>query len=165
MGQIHYSGVDQPLVFCFPCKRHFCFRHMVAWHHEHTCEEYDAFLADPQNFRSKAQIQKATDQARELENQRLQQQIEAAKARFAASLLRQEAAAEARRRALQEQLERENRLAEERAQAAEAKRKAQEALQHQLRLRNEEAATDSVFRKLTKPCPSCNRPIEKNLGW
>ncbi|OTA98090.1 hypothetical protein M426DRAFT_37606, partial [Hypoxylon sp. CI-4A] len=46
-GQVHYPGVNQPLVYCPKDQRHFCLRHGVAWHQDYECEEYDLFLADP----------------------------------------------------------------------------------------------------------------------
>ncbi|KAI1632155.1 hypothetical protein F4809DRAFT_653488 [Biscogniauxia mediterranea] len=89
-GQVHDTGDKQPLVLCLSCERQFCFRHRVAWHNDYTCDEYDSFLADPQNFRSKAQA---------------------------------------------------------------------------ARLMSEESATNRIFKALTKPCPRCRRPIQKNGGW
>ncbi|KAI2627814.1 hypothetical protein GGR54DRAFT_652652 [Hypoxylon sp. NC1633] len=160
-GQRHYLGTAHPLVFCLNCRLHFCSRHMMAWHSQYTCEEYDAFLADPQNFQSQAQIRRAAEEAQELEHQRLQEEIDAAEARFAQHLLREEEAAEARRL---EQVQRERRLAEERARRAEEERRAREAALHQARLRDEETATSNVFHRLTKPCPQCRRPTEKNGG-
>ncbi|KAI1082488.1 hypothetical protein F5B20DRAFT_597452 [Whalleya microplaca] len=136
--------------------------HRVAWHHDHTCDEYDAFLADPQHFRSMAQLEKAAVQARDLENQRLDQQIRDAETRFHQSMMREEEAAEARR---QERIKREHRLAQERAEREEAERRDREARQLATRLAAEEAETGRVFHRLSKPCPNCRIPIEKYEGW
>ncbi|OTA55859.1 hypothetical protein K449DRAFT_438423 [Hypoxylon sp. EC38] len=163
-GQIHYSGAEQPLVYCPKDDRHFCFRHRTAWHYDYTCEEYDAFLADPQSFRSEAQRQREVYRALELDNQRRRQEIADAEAQFARSLLREGEAADARRRAEQERLELERRLAEENARREEEERRVQEALQHQARLKREEEETYRLFRASYRPCPSCRAPTEKKGG-
>ncbi|KAI0010682.1 hypothetical protein F4779DRAFT_576474 [Xylariaceae sp. FL0662B] len=160
-GQIHHAGPEQPLILCLNCNRHFCFRHQVAWHHNHTCDEYDAFLADPRVFRSKAQIERAAAEARDLEDHRLSQQIRDAETRFSQSLLREEEAAEARRR---ERAEQARRLAREQAERMEAERRAREARQLAARLAQEEAETGRVFHALSKPCPRCRIPIQRNGG-
>ncbi|KAI6080352.1 hypothetical protein F4821DRAFT_276212 [Hypoxylon rubiginosum] len=163
-GQVHPSGADQPLVFCLRCNRHFCFRHRTIWHTNYTCDEYDAFLADPQNFRSRAQMQSAVDADRDAAERRYRQQLAEAEARFTQSLLREEEAAEARRIAEEQRRLEERRQAEERARREEEEKRAREALELQARLRNEEQQTRNVFRRLTKPCPGCRVPIEKNQG-
>ncbi|KAI1398622.1 hypothetical protein F4819DRAFT_489398 [Hypoxylon fuscum] len=165
-GQRHWEGANQPLIFCLKCNRHFCYRHRIAWHSDYTCDEYDAYLADPLHFRSRAQIQRAADEALELENRRLRQLVADAEARFAQSLLREEQAAEARRRAEQQRLEEERRQAEERARREEERRrKAEELLQLKARIEREEAETSQALQKLIKKCPGCKVPIEKNHGW
>ncbi|KAI1505159.1 hypothetical protein F5X99DRAFT_405426 [Biscogniauxia marginata] len=163
-GQVHDIGSKQPLVLCLTCKRQFCFRHRVTWHHDHTCDEYDAFLADPQDFRSKAQIAAALSESRALEEQKLLQGIQDADANFAQSLLNEGEAAKARVRAKLERIEQERRAREQAAREEEQRRREQEALQEAARLREEENATSQVFQSLTKPCPSCRRPIQKNGG-
>ncbi|KAI2782811.1 hypothetical protein F4815DRAFT_442799 [Daldinia loculata] len=59
-GQIHHPGEISPMVFCLRDKRYFCFRHGTVWHRDLTCEQYDAFLADPQSFSRKVQTQTNT---------------------------------------------------------------------------------------------------------
>ncbi|KAI1099083.1 hypothetical protein F4804DRAFT_345805 [Jackrogersella minutella] len=125
-GQTHYPG--QSLVYCLRDKRSFCSRHLVPWHGDYTCDEYDAMLADPEHFRGNAQ----------------------------------------REREAQEELEftrkRKLRLAAERLRHKEAQRKEGEALEHQARLRNEEISAEKEIRRITKRCPSCQAPIQKNGG-
>lgn len=41
-----------PVVRCAGCLGRFCFRHRVVWHGTMSCEEYDDFLRDPENFKS-----------------------------------------------------------------------------------------------------------------
>ncbi|KAI0107421.1 hypothetical protein F4776DRAFT_668224 [Hypoxylon sp. NC0597] len=151
-GQVHYPGADQPLVYCPKDSRHFCFRHRIAWHYDYTCEEYDAFLADPQGFRSEDQRQRDAYRALELDHQRYRQKIADVEAQFARSLLREEEASEARRRAEQERLELEHRLAQERARREEEERRVQEARQQQARLEEEENMTRQYLRKYLIIC-------------
>ncbi|KAI1210145.1 uncharacterized protein F4807DRAFT_467271 [Annulohypoxylon truncatum] len=160
------KSVDpKPVVYCPKDNRQFCFRHRVPWHSDYTCDEYDAFLQDPEHFRSEAQKQRGIYRTQELSRKRSRQEYEEAEERFTQSLLREEEAAEARRRARQRRIEEERRLAEERARLVEQERRAQEALQHQARLRNEETATNKSLHQLTKRCPSCGIRIQKNGGW
>ncbi|KAL7619712.1 hypothetical protein AAE478_010254 [Parahypoxylon ruwenzoriense] len=102
---------------------------------------------------------------RQLDYRRFLREVQDAEARFAQSLLREEEAAEARRKAHQERLEQERRLAEERAKREEEERRAREAQELQARLMSEEAESNKAIRQLSKPCPSCRRPIQKNGGW
>ncbi|KAI1758554.1 hypothetical protein GGR53DRAFT_516741 [Hypoxylon sp. FL1150] len=96
---------------------------------------------------------------------RYRQQLEEAEARFAQSLLREAEAAEARRIAEeQRRLEEEHRQAEERARREEEERRVREALELRERLRDEEQLTSNNIRRLTRPCPECEVPIEKNEG-
>lgn len=40
-GQIHQDGDQTPIVTCTVCSAMSCYRHLVPWHSEITCEEYD----------------------------------------------------------------------------------------------------------------------------
>lgn len=40
-GQIHGSGHDQPIMTCPECHFKTCYTHMVPWHTDKTCAEYD----------------------------------------------------------------------------------------------------------------------------
>ena len=55
-GQLHEDSASLaaalPIVTCIGCHRRFCFRHRERWHANMSCDEYDAYLADPENFRS-----------------------------------------------------------------------------------------------------------------
>ncbi|KAI2469104.1 hypothetical protein F4781DRAFT_431782 [Annulohypoxylon bovei var. microspora] len=165
-GLIHYAGNENPIAYCPKDRRQFCFRHRVPWHSDYTCDEYDAFLNDPQNFRSRAQIQIEDYRTQEFNRQKSRRAYEEAEARFAQSLLREEeAAAEARRRAHQLRIEQERREAEERARLAEEQRKAREEALRRARLRDEETRTSRTIQRLTKPCPGCKVPIKKEGGW
>lgn len=110
-------------------------------------------------------MQSAVDADRDAAERRYRQQLAEAEARFTQSLLREEEAAEARRIAEEQRRLEERRQAEERARREEEEKRAREALELQARLRNEEQQTRNVFRRLTKPCPGCRVPIEKNQGW
>lgn len=164
-GVIHFAGNEYPVVHCPRDDRQFCFRHRIPWHSDHTCEEYDAFLQDPEHFRSRTQKQREIYRIRELNRKRSRAAYEEAEARFAESLLREDEAAEARRRAHQIRIERERREAEERAQREEEERKLQEDLRHRARLRGEEAATNTTLSRVTKRCPGCGVSIIKDGGW
>ncbi|KAI5922984.1 hypothetical protein F4810DRAFT_671180 [Camillea tinctor] len=160
-GQVHDAGDKQPLVLCLHCEQQFCFRHRVAWHRDHTCDEYDNFLANPQNFRSKAQVAAALLESVAMEQERLGRMIQDADSVFAQSLLRGKKATQAY---LQAKSEQERRAYQQAARMAEQRRLEEEAKRQADRLREEENATNRVFKKLTKPCPNCKRPIEKNGG-
>jgi hypothetical protein len=158
-------GSHLTITLCPTCDRQFCSRHKVLWHSEHTCAEWDIFLGDP-SFRSKAQVRAAIEKAQAQQDKQLRQQILDAENRFAQSLMNDEQASQARLRARAERLARERQLAEEEAAREEQWRREWEgAMKLRDRKRQEETLTDGVFSKLTKPCPSCRAPIEKNGGW
>ncbi|KAI1459696.1 hypothetical protein F4805DRAFT_455493 [Annulohypoxylon moriforme] len=165
LGLIHYAGNEHPIVYCPHDNRQFCFRHRIPWHSDYTCDEYDAFLQDPQHFRSQAQIQREKYRIQEVNRQISRQAYEEAEARFAQSLLKEKEAAEARRKAHELRIEQERILAEEKARQAEQERIAREALQLQARLRDEEIATNQTLRRITKRCPECKIHILKRGGW
>ncbi|KAL7941676.1 hypothetical protein V8C42DRAFT_334447 [Trichoderma barbatum] len=144
-GQIHESGQDQPIVICLHCTHRSCFHHNVAWHQGLTCEEYDQLLADPDNFRSKLEIDNEAWAASQ------QAQLDADRA-MAQGLLEEER----RVREMREIREREER---------ERTRKAIElARQIAARRKAEEDMSRETVGKTTKPCPGCGWAIEKNDG-
>ncbi|KAI1056673.1 hypothetical protein LB507_001714 [Fusarium sp. FIESC RH6] len=144
-GQIHESGTAQPIVTCLHCNHRSCFHHNVAWHESLSCEEYDQLLTDPDNFRSRL----------ELENERWseeqQAQLEADRA-MAQNLLAEDEAA---------MRQREERARREREQAQKA---AQLARQIAARRKKEEAQSSALVSRTTKPCAGCGWAIEKNKG-
>ncbi|KAM0561716.1 hypothetical protein ACHAPJ_002885 [Fusarium lateritium] len=145
-GQIHESGSAQPIVICLHCNHRSCFHHNVAWHETLSCEEYDQLLADPDNFRSRL----------ELENERWSQareaQLEADRA-IAQGLLAEDRA-ELRRREERERQEREQ-----------AQKAAKLARQIAARRKKEEDRSKATVDRTTKPCAGCGWAIEKNRGW
>ncbi|RFU81306.1 e3 ubiquitin- ligase ari9 [Trichoderma arundinaceum] len=144
-GQIHDSGHDQPIVICLHCTHRSCFHHNVAWHQGLTCEEYDQLLADPDNFRSKLEIDNEAWAASQ------QAQLDADRA-MAQGLLEEER----RVREIREMREREER---------ERTRKAIElARQIAARRKAEEDMSRETVGRTTKPCPGCGWAIEKNEG-
>ncbi|KAL7798176.1 hypothetical protein V8C37DRAFT_368983 [Trichoderma ceciliae] len=144
-GQIHDTGHDQPIVTCLHCAHRSCFHHNVAWHQGLTCEEYDQLLADPDNFRSKLEIDNEAWAASQ------QAQLDADRA-MAHGLLEEER----RAREMRERREREER---------ESTRRAIElARQIAARRKAEEEMSRETVGKTTKPCPGCGWAIEKNDG-
>ncbi|POR38891.1 Uncharacterized protein TPAR_00897 [Tolypocladium paradoxum] len=144
-GQIHESGREQPIVTCLHCHHRSCFQHNVPWHESLSCDEYDRLLADPENFRSRI----------EMENEGLSQaqraQVDADRA-MAQGLLAEDQA-EARRR--------EQRCREERERANKAAALARRII---ARRQREERQSRETVSKTTRPCPGCGWAIEKNEG-
>lgn len=169
-GQMHDAADGAPIVTCVGCRRKYCFRHHMPWHETMSCDEFDRFLADPENFRSAFEVEnERVDREREAEERR-RREMEAADSRFALSLVEEEKAlieaeAMARReeaaRAEAERVETEHRAAQERAAAAARAQMAEEAK----RRAKENAASEAVVKQTTKNCPGCGWPIEKNDGW
>lgn len=154
-GQVHEGGAEQPIVTCLQCNHRSCFYHKEPWHQSMTCEEYDRFLQDPDNFRS------WVDMENEEAERALRAQLEADRA-LAQSLLEEEQRAEAERVAAIERKAREEREKRER----EAREKEQKRLKELAKRRKaEEEASMKTVNKTTKPCPGCKAPIEKNQGW
>ncbi|KAI5467019.1 hypothetical protein BGZ63DRAFT_341655, partial [Mariannaea sp. PMI_226] len=144
-GQIHDSGVDQPIVTCLHCRHRFCFHHSVPWHENLTCDEYDQLLADPENFRSRLELEN------EAWSDSQRAQLEADRA-MAQNLLADEQA---------ELHRRDERARQEREQA----RKAAELVRKiAARRKREEQMSQEVVNQTTKPCPGCGWAIEKNDG-
>lgn len=162
-GQIHAMGGEQPIVVCQNCGGLFCHRHQVSWHTEHTCEEYDESIRDP-NFRSQAQIQQDGVKVLVDQSTKLARQIAMADEEWRMSLLKR--GDEARRRQIEkERIERE-RLEKEAAlkaetirleQQAEAKRKADRQAEEQL--------GDAAVANIGQRCPACHRRIQRTYGW
>jgi hypothetical protein len=168
-GQIHESTNNQPIVTCIACGHRSCFRHKVAWHETLSCAEYDSFLADPINFRSRFEIENERVE-REKENEkaarRFQEDMDRA---YAQTLIEADQRAEAERQA---ERERQTRMETERReqQQREDKRRLEEAdkerkRQEVVKKQQDESASQSTVQRTTKPCPNCKRPIEKNGGW
>ncbi|KAL7822269.1 hypothetical protein V8C26DRAFT_390525 [Trichoderma gracile] len=144
-GQIHETGHDLPIVICLHCSHRSCFRHNVAWHQGLTCDEYDELLADPDNFRSRLEIDNDAWAASQ------QAQLNADRAMAQGLLEEERRAAEMR-----QQREREER---------ERTRKAiQLARQIAARRKMEEEMSRITVGMTTKPCPGCGWAIEKNDG-
>ncbi|KAI8631805.1 hypothetical protein F5Y19DRAFT_492755 [Xylariaceae sp. FL1651] len=164
-GMVLDAGLKHTITLCLACNRQFCSRHRVPWHFEHTCDEYDLLLAEP-SFRSEAQAKADREEAEALEEEELRRSIENAEDLFAQSLMKEEAAAEARWRAMLERINYERQLAAERAaREAQRQREREAAIELAARKKSEEDSTRNVFRQLTKPCPHCKVPIQKDGGW
>lgn len=154
-------GAERGIALCLACNRQFCSRHQVSWHAEFTCDEYEIFLNDA-GFRSKAQLAAAEEEAYGLQDEQLRQLIQDADDNFAHSLMNERQASQARL----EKKARERRLAEERAaREAQRQREREEAERLSERKRQEEKLTSKTVRRVTKPCPRCRVPIQKNGGW
>ncbi|KAK7422126.1 hypothetical protein QQX98_001869 [Neonectria punicea] len=144
-GQIHESGDEQPIVTCLHCNHRSCFHHRVPWHENLSCDEYDQLLADPENFRSRLELENEAWS----ESQRAQ--LEADRA-MAQTMMADEQA---------EMQRREERARQEREQA----RKAAELVrQIAARRKREEKQSEETVNSTTKPCPGCGWAIEKNDG-
>lgn len=140
-GQIHESGSEQPIATCLHCGHRSCFHHNVSWHQSLSCDEYDQLLADPENFRSRIEI----------ENEEWTQIQKA-------QVVADQAMAQERRETQQRQV----RQREERDRATKAV-----ALARQIATRRklEEEQSRETVSRTTKTCPGCGWAIEKNDGW
>ncbi|KAK7966924.1 uncharacterized protein PG986_001201 [Apiospora aurea] len=162
-GQIHWSGIRQPLVLCQGCRRQFCFTHQTAWHREHTCDEWDQYLADD-TFRSQLQREREREEAYDAEIASLDLRIKEAKHQFQQSILSAEDAAKARFEFAEARRREEERAAAERARVEEQRRLAREEEQRKLARRREMEEGEKTVSKLSRPCPGCKRPTEKIDG-
>ncbi|KAL0941394.1 ring finger domain-containing protein [Colletotrichum truncatum] len=144
-GQLHSTSRDQPIVTCLHCGQRSCFTHNVTWHENLTCEEYDALLRDPENFRSRIEMNNdEVDTAK-----RAQEDADRAMAQG----LMAEQQAEILFRVQREAAEKERaRRAVALARKVAARRKA------------EEEQSQATMSRTTKPCPGCGWAIEKNAG-
>lgn len=160
-GQCHDGSVEQPIVACLLCGQRSCYKHNVAWHENLTCEEYDELQTDPENFRSRFEIDnEVAENAAKM--RRVQEDADRV---FAQSLVAEEhrQADEERRR--REELERQVREARERAEREERKRIANEARALAARRKREEESSQRTIAMTSKPCPGCGWSIEKKSGW
>lgn len=143
--------------------------HRVAWHENLACEEYDALLQDPENFRSRFDVE--NEEAEKVQEARRAQ--EDADRVFAQGLEAEERRVEEGRRERREREERDRREREERErrerrekeEKEERERKERERVEAALRRKREEEASQETVGRTTKPCPGCKAPIEKNAGW
>ena len=62
-GQIHESGNEHPIVTCRHCGHRSCFQHQTAWHEDLTCDEFDRLKKDPENFKSRLELEEEKSQA------------------------------------------------------------------------------------------------------
>ena len=145
-GQIHETGHELPIVICLHCNHRSCFHHNVAWHQGLTCDEYDQLLADPDNFRSRLEIDNDAWAASQ------QAQLNADRAMAQGLLEEERRAAEMRQQREREERERTRRAIELARQIA-ARRKVEEEMNR------------ITIGRTTKPCPGCGWAIEKNDGW
>jgi hypothetical protein len=111
-----------------------------------SCEEYDQLLADPENFRSRLEIEN------EAWSETQRAQLEADRA-MAQNLLADDQA---------EMQRREERARREREQA---KKAAELVRKIAARRKREEQMSERMVSQTTKPCPGCGWAIEKNDGW
>ncbi|KAK4033711.1 hypothetical protein C8A01DRAFT_19391, partial [Parachaetomium inaequale] len=156
-GQVHEGGAESPIIACRLCAHRSCFHHRVAWHENLTCEEYDALLADPVNFRSRFDI--ANEEAAQAAAARRVQ--EDADRVFAQGLLAEEQRVVAEERAERERKRREEKELKERVEREKREREMRESA---VRRKLEEEASSRAVGSTTKPCPGCQAPIEKNEG-
>lgn len=144
---------------CRLCSHRSCFHHKVAWHENLTCDEYDALLADPANFRSRFDRENEAAEAA-AEARRRQEDADRV---FAQGLVAEERRErEARERREKEERERRERERREREERERERREMREAA---VRRKAEEEASVRTVGGTTKPCPGCKAPIEKNEGW
>ncbi|KAL6864189.1 hypothetical protein J3F83DRAFT_742860 [Trichoderma novae-zelandiae] len=144
-GQIHETGHEQPIVICLHCSHRSCFHHNVAWHQGLACDEYDQLLANPDNFRSRLEIDNDAWAASQ------QAQLNADRAMAQGLLEEERRAAEMRQQREREERER-MRKAIELARQIAARRKIEEEMSR------------LTVGRTTKPCPGCGWAIEKNDG-
>ncbi|RYP52059.1 hypothetical protein DL768_002742 [Monosporascus sp. mg162] len=167
-GQIHEDGNEKPIVTCVKCSFKFCFRHQVRWHEQLTCAEYDSFVSDPENFRSRIEILNEEAEKLRLDEQLARRTQEEADQKLAQSLMAAEQREEAERQAQRERAERERREEAERrrlqAERMAMQQKAEKMRMEAARKREEDELSRRTVERTTKPCPGCKWPIEKNSG-
>ncbi|KAJ0305899.1 hypothetical protein COL5a_002701 [Colletotrichum fioriniae] len=145
-GQLHDTGGDQPIVTCLHCGQRSCFSHNVTWHENLSCQEYDALLHDPENFRSRIEMEyDEFDSARQAQ--------EDADRAMAQGLM------------AEQQAEIQQNEARERAERERARKAVALARKVAARRKAEEEQSRVTVSRTTKPCPGCGWAIEKNSGW
>jgi hypothetical protein len=155
---VHEGGAESPIVSCRLCAHRSCFHHKVAWHENLTCEEYDALLVDPVNFRSRFDIENE-EAAQAAAARRAQEDADRV---FAQGLLAEEQRVVAEERAERERKRREE---VEQRERVEREKREKEMRESAVRRKREEEASCRTVGSTTKPCPGCQAPIEKNEGW
>lgn len=176
-GQLHSSGSASPIVRCLNCNQTTCFNHQVSWHARLTCAEYDAMLADPDNFvaemdRSNAEI-KAQEERQMLADEKIardlmhaerlaEQDRQRAQHRDAQRRAREAQEAEAARK--REEREAASRRKKEETERKKAETERNQAVEDMKRRAREEQASLKKVGQTTKKCPGCQWPIEKNAG-
>ncbi|KAI3537551.1 hypothetical protein CSPX01_10139 [Colletotrichum filicis] len=144
-GQLHDTGADQPIVTCLHCGQRSCFSHNVTWHENLSCQELDALLQDPENFRSRIEMEHDEfDSARQAQ--------EAADRAMAQGLM------------AEQQAEIQQNEARERAERERARKAVALARKVAARRKAEEEQSRVTVNRTTKPCPGCGWAIEKNSG-
>ncbi|KAK3372589.1 hypothetical protein B0H63DRAFT_563986 [Podospora didyma] len=188
-GQLHDDPMGRsPIITCVSCHKRYCFHHQELWHETMTCDEYDQFLLDPDNFRSEFETEnERAERVQEVE-QRRRREMEASDRRYAESLVREEnhrrdfqawcarddgvaweeaerghAKSKSATRDERERVEAERKAAQKKNQFAQDKAKAIEEVK---RKKAEKLASEATIQKTTKRCPGflCGRPIERNEG-
>ncbi|KAK7442393.1 hypothetical protein CaCOL14_001213 [Colletotrichum acutatum] len=145
-GQLHDTGGEQPIVTCLHCGQRSCFSHNVTWHENLSCQEYDALLQDPENFRSRIEMEyDEFDSARQAQ--------EDADRAMAQGLM------------AEQQAEIQQNEARERAERERARKAVALARKVAARRKAEEEQSRVTVSQTTKPCPGCGWAIEKNSGW
>ncbi|KAH6684850.1 hypothetical protein F5X68DRAFT_241842 [Plectosphaerella plurivora] len=134
-GQLHGDEATNPRMECVNCHARQCYTHNVAWHNGMTCDEYDQFIANPETFRSRQDI----------ENER------------AAAGRAPERESQADGEWAREREERQRRTLEESERAPTQR-------EDMIRRQREENESTNVITQTTKPCPNCQWRIEKIDG-
>lgn len=123
-------------------------------------DEYDALLADPENFKSASEIDNEIAQQEEAARQA---QVDVDRA-FAQSIVAAEQAEE-RERIEREQRELAKRRKEEGKRRKEEERQRELARAEMAKRLQQEKESETTINKTTKPCLACEAPTQKVSGW
>ncbi|KAK6834214.1 hypothetical protein PG987_008908 [Apiospora arundinis] len=162
-GQIHSAGARQPVVLCQGCGRQFCFTHQTKWHSSHTCDEWDRYLADDA-FRSQTQLEREREDAYDEDIANLDRRINEEKHRFRQSIMSAEDAARDRSELAEARRQEEERAVVERARVEEQRRLARKEESGSWHGSERWRRAHLQFLSVSKPCPRCLRPTQKNKG-